>query len=57
MIPADPIMLMSFLNTKLRDEYDSPESLCSDLGLDREQIEAKLALAGFSYDARTGQYR
>jgi len=50
-------MLMSFLNTKLRDEYDSPAALCDDLDLDREEIEAKLAAAGFTYDPQRNQYR
>lgn len=57
MIPNDPVMLMSFMNMKLRDAYDSPEALCEDLDLDLSQIEAKLAQAGFTYDAQTGQYR
>lgn len=57
MIPNDPVMLMSFMNMKLRDAYDSPEVLCEDLDLDLSQIEAKLAQAGFAYDAQTGQYR
>jgi len=57
MIPNDPVMLMSFLNTKLRDEYDSPDALCNDLDLDRAEIEAKLAAAGFVYDGQKNQYR
>ena len=51
MLPNDPMILLSFLNTKLRDEYDSLEALCGDMELDEEEIEAKLASIGFSYDA------
>ena len=51
MLPADPMILLSFLNTKLRDEYDSLAALCDDLELDEDEIKAKLASIGFSYDA------
>ena len=51
MIPNDPMILLSWLNTKLRDEYDSLEALCGDMELDEEEIEAKLTSIGFSYDA------
>ncbi len=51
MLPNDPMILFSFLNTKLRDEYDSLEALCDDLALDEDALKEKLAAAGFSYDA------
>ena len=56
MIPNDPMILLSFLNTKLRDEYDSLAALCEDLQLDEEEIEAKLAAVGFSYDAERRRF-
>lgn len=31
MLPTNPILLVSVLNTKLRDFYDSLDSLCDDL--------------------------
>ena len=51
MLQNDPMILFSFLNTKLRDEYDSLEALCDDLALDEDALKEKLAAAGFSYDA------
>ena len=48
-IPQDPIMLMSWLNLKLRDFYPDLDSLCDDLGLDRKEIEGKMKAAGFEY--------
>ena len=42
MIPQDPVMLLSFVNLKLRDYYDSIEALCEDLDLDRQELERKL---------------
>lgn len=55
MIPNDPAMLASFLNTKLRDEYDSLSALCEDLGLDEEELRERLAAAG--YVCRGNQFR
>ena len=34
-IPSDPFLLLSFLNTKLRDCYTSLDALCDDLQADR----------------------
>ena len=49
MLPQDPIMLMSYINTKLRDQYPSLDALCDDLDISRRALEEKLAAAGFSY--------
>ena len=35
MIPQDPIMLLSFINTRLRDQYASLDQLCEDLDVDQ----------------------
>lgn len=56
-IPQDPVMLYSFLNTKLRDHYSSLEALCEDLALDQEEITKKLASMDFHYDALANQFR
>ena len=42
MIPKDPVMLLSFINLKLRDYYTSLEALCDDLNIDCAEIEDKL---------------
>ncbi|MGM9673873.1 MAG: DUF4250 domain-containing protein [Bacteroidaceae bacterium] len=54
-IPTDPLMLLSFVNTKLRDQYASLEALCDDLQLDKHALQQRLAEVGFEYDA--GQNR
>jgi len=38
MIPKDPVMLLSFINLKLRDYYPSLEQLCEDLEVDRARL-------------------
>lgn len=49
MIPNDPMILLSFINTKLRDEYASLSLLCEDHDLDRAALEAKLNAVGYTY--------
>ena len=39
MIPNDPVILLSFVNARLRDEYDSLEELCGALDVSREDLE------------------
>lgn len=46
-IPKDPYMLLSFTNTKLRDEYHSLDDLCKSLNID--QIELENVLSGIDY--------
>ena len=53
MIPCDPVILLSFINTKLRDEYAGIAELCAALGLDETALREKLAAAGFIYDEIT----
>lgn len=55
-IPQDPFMLMSFINLKLRDYYDSLDTLCEDLGLDKEQLCDKLKSAGFEYSEENKKF-
>lgn len=57
MIPSDPIILLSFVNTRLRDEYSDLDDLCASLGIDRNELEAKLNEVGFQYDSTTRQFR
>lgn len=48
-LPQDPIMLMSFINLKLRDFYPSLEALCEDLDINRQELIEKMLKAGFEY--------
>ena len=43
-IPKDPVMLVSFLNLKLRDSYASFDALCDDLQLNKDEIEASVEI-------------
>lgn len=56
MIPKDPAILLSFVNTKLRDFYDSLDEMCDDMELDRKEIEDKLSLIGYKYKEERNQF-
>lgn len=56
MIPNDPIILLSFLNTKLRDKYKDIDEMCDDMELDREEIENKLLSVGYKYSDARNQF-
>ncbi len=50
-LPQDPAMLMSYINTKLRDDYPSLDALCDDMHIDKDALLALLAKGGFEYSA------
>ena len=56
MIPKDPIMLLSWINTQLRDRYASLDDLCRSENLERSAIEASLASVDYVYDSDTNQF-
>ncbi len=56
MIPSDPIMLLSFVNLKLRDYYGSLDAMCEDLDVSKVEITAKLAAVNYRYDAEKNQF-
>lgn len=56
MVPKDPVMLLSFLNLKLRDFYGSAEEMYEDLDIDRKEVEEKLAGIGYVYNKERNQF-
>ena len=57
MLPKDPLLLMSVLNTYLRDKYRDLDALADDLNADKAEMEKTLAAAGYVYDPDTNQFR
>ena len=55
-LQKDPMMLFSFINTKLRDEYSSLDELCDDLNTNKEDLERKLKAAGFEYNPKQNKF-
>ena len=56
MLPNDPIMLLSFVNMKLRDKYASLDDLCEDMDESKDAIIAKLTEVGYEYDPETNRF-
>ena len=56
-IPKDPMILLSFVNTKLRDEYRTLEEFCKEHNLDVEALKKKLEEIGFQYNAELKQFK
>ncbi|MCH5254849.1 MAG: DUF4250 domain-containing protein [Lachnospiraceae bacterium] len=56
MIPKDPVMLLSFVNLKLRDFYGNLESLCEDLDVSETEIVDKLSSIDYHYDKEKNQF-
>lgn len=56
MLPQDPYILLSFVNTKLRDEYPSLSELCRALDADEREITAALDAVGYTYDPEQNRF-
>ena len=56
MIPNDPMILLSYINTKLRDEYKSLDLLCDDLQIDRDELESKLSGIDYTYNPELNRF-
>lgn len=49
-LPKDPVMLLSLINTKLRDYNSSLDDFCKEYNLDKEYITEKLSMIDYHYD-------
>ena len=57
MLPQDPNILLSYVNTKLRDEYDSLDALCDGLDAVPAELSERLAELGYAYDEAANQFK
>ena len=55
-LPNDPMMLFSFINMKLRDNYSSLDDLCEDLQVSKKSLLTKLKDAGFEYSPEHNKF-
>ena len=56
MLPNDPVILLSYVNTKLRDEYDSLSDFCYSMDVKETDLIDKLSLIGYKYDNNINQF-
>lgn len=55
-LPKDPVILLSYINTNLRDYYGSLEQLCEEKGISQKQLEADLAVIDYRYDKKLNRF-
>ena len=55
-LPRDPVMILSVVNTKLRDYYSTLDVLCEDMQVDKQELIGKLEMIDYTYDAGSNQF-
>lgn len=56
MLPKDPVILLSYVNTQLRDHYESFEELCNCLCVEPEKIINTLETIDYEYNPQCNQF-
>ena len=55
-LPKDPVMLLSVINTELRDKYPSLDALCEDREITKTSITDTLKGIDYEYDNIRNQF-
>lgn len=55
-MPQDPVMLLSYINLKLRDFYGNLDAFCEDADVSKDEIVEKLASIDYHYDEERNQF-
>ena len=55
-LPKDPMILLSVVNTKIRDQYHTLDALCEDLQIDKNELIDVLKGIDYEYDESRHQF-
>lgn len=55
-LPKDPFLLLSVVNTKIRNYYSTLDALCEDMHVDRNDIVDTLKGIDYEYDETRHQF-
>lgn len=55
-LPNDPMLLLSVVNTKLRDVYTSLDDLCEDYNIEKDTLIDRLGTIDYEYDSQSNQF-
>ena len=55
-LPDDPAMLLSFVNMKLRDNYESVEEMCEDLNFDVKVFMHHMQSKGWEFNENAKKF-
>ncbi len=56
-LPKDPIMLLSYVNTQLRDNFSSLDDFVRCQDVDKNTLVEKLSAVNYTYDEKTNQFK
>ncbi|MGN0316581.1 MAG: DUF4250 domain-containing protein [Lachnospira sp.] len=56
-MPKDPVMLLSFVNTQLRDKYSSLSELCKAYSVEESEIIDALSAINYEYNTSLNQFK
>lgn len=56
-LPNDPAILLSYVNTQLRDNFPTLDEMCRSMCADKEDIVSKLGTIGYTYDPNTNSFK
>lgn len=56
MLPKDPVILLSVINTRLRDRYHSLDALCEDMQVEKQMLIDRLKGIDYEYDETRNQF-
>lgn len=55
-LPKDPVLMLSVVNTELRDYYPSLDALCEDRHVDKDMIVSALGSIDYEYNDVKNQF-
>ena len=55
-LPNDPMILLSYVNTQLRDFYSSLEEFAKSNSIDTDTIKEKLSIIGYESNAELNRF-
>lgn len=55
-LPKDPVMLLSFINTQLRDHYESFDAFANAYQVNKEETIRALQAIDYEYDPAVNQF-
>lgn len=55
-LPEDPVILLSYVNTELRDHDRNLDAFCARHDVSRKVIEDRLAALDYHYDSRLNRF-
>ena len=55
-LPESPVILLSYVNTELRDHYKNLDAFCKSHGVGKKAVEDKLRTIDYRYDAKLNRF-